>query len=64
MKSLSNLGTRLYVMHAVRKQKGAAIIEYVLLTTLIGVALIVAFGDLKTAISGAFTTITNAINPV
>ena len=61
MKSLTELGTRLYTMASARQQKGATIIEYVLLAVLIGVALIATFGSLTTQISAAFTAITSAI---
>ena len=63
MKTLSNMGARLHAMAAAKRQKGATIIEYVLLASLIGVLLIASFTDLRVAIAGAFTTISGAINP-
>ncbi|MGV1046069.1 Flp family type IVb pilin [Limnohabitans sp.] len=62
MKTLSNMSTRLYCMAAAKRQKGATIIEYVLLAALIGVVLIASFENLTTAISTAFTTISGKIN--
>jgi len=49
-------------MVAAKRQKGATIIEYVLLAALIGVVLIASFESLTTAISTAFTTISGKIN--
>lgn len=63
MKTLSNMNARLHAMAAAKRQKGATIIEYVLLASLIGVLLIASFTDLRVAIAGAFTTISGAINP-
>lgn len=63
MKKLSFLSTRMYCAAAARRQKGATIIEYVLLASLIGVLLITSFSDLRTAIAGAFTDIATLINP-
>jgi Flp pilus assembly pilin Flp len=63
MKKLSLLSTRLYCSTAVKRQKGATIIEYVLLASLIGVLLITSFSDLRTAIAGAFGDIATLINP-
>lgn len=62
MKTLSNMSTRMYCMLAAKRQKGATIIEYVLLAALIGVVLIASFGSLTDAISLAFTTISGKIN--
>ena len=62
MKSLTELGTRLYVMASVRRQKGVTIIEYVLLAALIGVLLLATFTGVKDAIKGAFNTVCTAIN--
>ncbi len=62
MKTLSLLSTRMYCAAAVKRQKGATIIEYVLLAALIGVVLITSFGTLTDAISTAFTTISGKIN--
>jgi len=64
MKSLTELGTRLYAKAAARRQKGATIIEYVLLVSLIAVALVAAgaFSGVVTAIQAAFTSIAGYIN--
>ncbi|WP_374518810.1 Flp family type IVb pilin [Hydrogenophaga sp.] len=62
MKSLTEMGTRLFVLAATRRQKGATIIEYVLLAALIGVLLLATFGGVKDAIKGAFDTVCTAIN--
>ncbi len=62
MKTLSLLSKRMYCAAAARRQKGATIIEYVLLAALIGVVLITSFGTLTDAISTAFTTISGKIN--
>jgi Flp pilus assembly pilin Flp len=64
MKFLTEIGTRLYVAASTRKQKekGATLIEYVLLASLIGVLLLATFGGVKDAIKGAFDTVCTAIN--
>lgn len=62
MRTLSNMGARIHCMVAAKRQKGATIIEYVLLAALIGVVLIASFDSLTTAISTAFTTISGKIN--
>ena len=63
MKTLSLLSTRLKGALAAKRQKGATMIEYVLLAALIGVVVAAFLPALTTAISGAFTTISTAINP-
>lgn len=64
MKFLTEIGRRLHVRAQARSQKGATIIEYVLLAALIGIALIASFDALVVGIGGAFTnivtTLTNA----
>ena len=54
MQSLTEMGTRLFVRAATRRQKGATIIEYVLLAALIGVALVLTFEGLANGITTAF----------
>ena len=62
MKNLSLLSKRLNIASAVQRQKGATMIEYVLLAALIGVVVAAFLPGLTTAIGTAFTTITTAIN--
>ena len=62
MKTLSLLSTRLYCSTAARRQKGATMIEYVLLAALIGVVVALALPALTTAITTAFGTIAGEIN--
>ena len=62
MKTLSLLSTRLKGALAAKRQKGATMIEYVLLAALIGVVVAAFLPGLTTAIGNAFTTITTAIN--
>jgi Flp pilus assembly pilin Flp len=62
MKTLSLLSTRLKGALAAKRQKGATMIEYVLLAALIGVVVAAFLPALTTAIGTAFTTITTAIN--
>ncbi|WP_146182840.1 Flp family type IVb pilin [Limnohabitans sp. Jir72] len=61
MKTLSNMSARLHAMVAAKPQKGATMIEYVLLVALIGVVVAVALPDLTTAITNKFTTIKTSI---
>lgn len=61
MKTLSLLSKRLNIASAVQRQKGATMIEYVLLAALIGVVVAAFLPALTTAIGDAFTTITGAI---
>ncbi|WP_089956396.1 Flp family type IVb pilin [Limnohabitans sp. 2KL-3] len=63
MKNLSLLSKRLNIASAVQRQKGATMIEYVLLAALIGVVVAAFLPDLTTAIDGAFGTIQTTINP-
>ena len=57
MKTLSLLSTRLYCAAAVKRQKGATIIEYVLLAALIGVVSVAVLELLGAAIAAKFTAI-------
>lgn len=61
MKTLSNMGTRVYCMVAAKRQKGATIIEYVLLAALIAVVSIIVLGTLGTGIANKFKTICESI---
>ena len=61
MKTLSLLSTRLYCAAAVKRQKGATMIEYVLLAALIGVVVAVALGTLGTGIATKFDNICESI---
>ena len=61
MKTLSNMSARLHAMALAKRQKGATMIEYVLLVALIGVVVAVALPGLTTAITDKFTTIKTAI---
>lgn len=62
MKTLSLLSTRMYCAAAARRQKGATMIEYVLLAALIGVVVVVALGPLGTTIFEKFKGICNSID--
>jgi Flp pilus assembly pilin Flp len=62
MKTLSLLSTRLKGALAAKRQKGATMIEYVLLAALIGVVVAAFLPALTTAIGTAFGNITTAIN--
>lgn len=62
MQSLTEMGTRLFVRAATRRQKGATIIEYVLLAALIGVALVLTFEGLANGITTAFESVCAKIN--
>jgi Flp pilus assembly pilin Flp len=62
MKTLSLLSTRMYCAAAAKRQKGATMIEYVLLAALIGVVVALALPALTTAITTAFGTIAGEIN--
>ncbi len=62
MKTLSLLSTRLNRELAAKRQKGATMIEYVLLAALIGVVVAAFLPALTTAIGTAFATIAGAIN--
>ncbi|MGV0959959.1 MAG: Flp family type IVb pilin [Limnohabitans sp.] len=63
MKTFGKTGARLQAMASAKGQKGATMIEYVLLAALIGVIVAGFIPALTDAISGAFTTIATAINP-
>lgn len=63
MKNLSLLSTRMYCAAAARRQKGATMIEYVLLAALIGVVAAVALGLLGEGISDKFDNILLKITP-
>jgi Flp pilus assembly pilin Flp len=63
MKTLSNMSARLHAMAAAKSQKGATMIEYVLLAALIGVVVAVALPALTTAIKDSFDAIKTAIAP-
>lgn len=62
MQSLREMGTRLFVRAATRRQKGATIIEYVLLAALIGAVLIGTFTGVTDAIKAAFDEVCTAIS--
>ncbi|PUE13825.1 Flp family type IVb pilin [Limnohabitans sp. WS1] len=62
MKNLSLLSKCLNSASAVQRQKGATMIEYVLLAALIGVVVALALPALTTAITTAFGTIAGEIN--
>lgn len=57
MRTLSNIGARIHCMVAAKRQKGATIIEYVLLAALIGVVSIAVLDLLGAAIAAKFTAI-------
>ncbi|OYU11061.1 MAG: Flp family type IVb pilin [Comamonadaceae bacterium PBBC1] len=54
MKTLSLLSTRMYCAVAARRQKGATMVEYVLLAALIGVAVAVILNTLGVEMDARF----------
>jgi len=63
MKTLSLLSTRMYCAAAVKRQKGATMIEYVLLAALIGVVSAATLLTLGGDIKEKFDAIVLAITP-
>lgn len=63
MKTLSNMSARLHAMALAKRQKGATMIEYVLLAALIGVVIAAFIPPVTSQIKLSFDAIKTAVTP-